>query len=174
MITPILETNRLHLRPLEKSDAQAVYTCWESDPAVAKYMFWSSHQDIHKTEAWVAFELLQIPSNTWYRWVAIDKDSNKLIGTGLVYFDEDYQMFEIGYNFGKDFWGKGYATEMMKAILQYCKVIGIKELVGRFAKENSGSKRVMEKLGFVYCKDIPYEANDGQHVYEGEEYRCFL
>ena len=49
MKTPILETDRLILRPFKEDDAIDVFECWESDPDVAKYMFWTSHNDIEKT-----------------------------------------------------------------------------------------------------------------------------
>ena len=38
MKTPILETDRLILRPFYLEDAQEVYECWESDPNVSKYI----------------------------------------------------------------------------------------------------------------------------------------
>ena len=49
MNTPILETERLLLRPFEKEDAKDVFECWERDSDVAKYMVWTSHDDIEKT-----------------------------------------------------------------------------------------------------------------------------
>ena len=58
MQTPILETNRLLLRPFSKNDACNVFECWESDPDVAKYMFWTSHNDIEKTREWISLSLL--------------------------------------------------------------------------------------------------------------------
>ena len=36
MNTPILETERLILRPFEREDAKRGFECWESDPEVAK------------------------------------------------------------------------------------------------------------------------------------------
>ena len=48
MKTPILETDRLLLRPFKEDDVTDVFECWESDPDVAKYMFWTSHNDIEK------------------------------------------------------------------------------------------------------------------------------
>ncbi|MFQ9516649.1 MAG: GNAT family N-acetyltransferase [Eubacterium sp.] len=175
MRTPTLETDRLLLRPFCREDAEAVFACWESDPDVAKYMFWTSHNDIQKTKEWISFELEQITSDDWFRWAVILKDTNELMGTGLIYFEEEYNLFEIGYNFGKQYWGKGYATETMQAIISFAKdILGVKELVGRYAKENSASGNVMKKLGFVYCHDIPYEANEGKVQYEGVEYRLVL
>lgn len=172
MNTPVLETNRLLLRPFCMEDAQEVFTCWESDPEVAKYMFWCSHNDISKTRKWLAFEVEQIPSDKWYRFAVVLKASGELIGTGLIYLEEEYDLFEVGYNFGRKFWGQGYATEAMREIIRFAKeVLGIKELVGRYAKENSASGKVMKKLGFCYIRDIPYEANEGKNQLEGIECR---
>ena len=50
MDTPILETERLLLRPFCSNDATGVFECWKSDAEVAKYMFWYSHNDISKTK----------------------------------------------------------------------------------------------------------------------------
>lgn len=49
MKTPELETDRLLLRTFRETDAEAVFYGWENDEEVAKYMFWTSHNDIEKT-----------------------------------------------------------------------------------------------------------------------------
>lgn len=41
MRTPILETERLILRPMKAEDAQEVFDNWAGDPDVAKFMVWS-------------------------------------------------------------------------------------------------------------------------------------
>ena len=56
MNTPVLETKRLILRPFRQDDARTVYECWESDPDVAKYMFWTSHP----LESGVQFQIMTI------------------------------------------------------------------------------------------------------------------
>ena len=111
MNTPILETDRLILRPFQEEDAESVFECWECDPDVAKYMFWTSHNDIEKTKEWIAFELGQIEKEDWYRFAIVLKETNELIGTALIYFEEEVECWEIGYNLGKEYWGKGYATD---------------------------------------------------------------
>lgn len=68
MNTPVLEIERLILRPFCREDAADVLYCWESDPDVAKYMFWTSHNDIEKTKEWIDFELGQIEKHDWYRF----------------------------------------------------------------------------------------------------------
>ena len=156
MNTPILETARLKLRPFRSEDAQTVFECWESDPEVAKYMFWTSHNDVEKTKEWIAFELTQIPKDDWYRFAIVIKDTNELIGTGLIYYEDEVESWEIAYNLGKKYWGNGYTTEAMREILLFAKKeLQLKEVVGRYAKENPSSGNVMKKLGFQYEKDIP-------------------
>lgn len=175
MNTPVLETDRLILRPFRKEDATAVFECWESDPEVAKYMFWTSHNDINKTRAWLEFEIGQIKKNDWYRFALVLKESNELIGTALIYYEEEVECWEIGYNLGKMYWGKGYTTEAMKRVIEFAKEeLDIMELVGRYAKENPASGNVMKKLGFQYEKDIPYECNDGTVMRDGIQCRLSL
>lgn len=175
MNTPILETARLKLRPFRSEDAQTVFECWESDPEVAKYMFWTSHNDVEKTKEWIAFELTQIPKDDWYRFAIVIKDTNELIGTGLIYYEDEVESWEIAYNLGKKYWGNGYTTEAMREILLFAKKeLQLKEVVGRYAKENPSSGNVMKKLGFQYEKDIPYDCNGGTVHLEGEQYRLYL
>lgn len=175
MNTPNLETERLLLRPFTYEDAEDVFSCWESDPDVAKYMFWTSHNDIEKTKEWIAFETEQIDKDDWYRFALVLKETNELIGTGLIYFEEEVNSWEIGYNLGKKYWGKGYTTEAMKQIISFAQEeLGITEIVGRYAKENPASGKVMKKLGFRFEKEIPYECNNGTVLREGIQCRLVL
>lgn len=175
MDTPILETERLILRPFQADDAVSVFECWESDPDVAKYMFWTSHNDIEKTKEWITFELGQVEKDDWYRFAIALKDTSELMGTALIYFEEEVECWEIGYNLGKKYWGKGYATEAMEKIIDFArKQLKISQIVGRYAKENTASGNVMKKLGFKYEKDIPYECNDGAVKREGIQCRLML
>lgn len=175
MNTPILETERLILRPFEETDAREVFECWESDPEVAKYMFWTSHNDINKTKEWIHFELGQISKDDWYRFALVLKNTGELIGTGLIYYENEVESWEIGYNLGKKYWGNGYTTEAMREILTFAQnELHIKEVVGRYAKENPASGNVMKKLGFRYEKNIPYECNDGAVRLDGVQCTMYL
>lgn len=175
MRTPILETDRLLLRPFEKADTKDVFEGWESDADVAKYMFWSSHNDIEKTKEWISFEISQIAKDDWYRFAIILKETKELIGTGLIYYEEEVKAWEIGYNLGRKYWENGYTTEAMNKIIEFAReTLKIKEIVGRYAKENPASGNVMKKLGFQYEKDIPYECNEGTVHREGIQCRLCL
>lgn len=168
MKTPILKTDRLILRPFRPEDAQAVFDGWESDPDVARYMFWTSHHEIEQTRKWIAFEISQIGNPDWYRFALELKASGELIGTALIYYEEELRSWEVGYNLSKAYWDCGYTTEAMGCVLAFAKEqLGVSEVAGRYAKENPASGRVLEKLGFQYENDIPYPCNDGNIVREG-------
>jgi RimJ/RimL family protein N-acetyltransferase len=63
--------------------------------------------------------------------------------------------------FRRDRWGRGYASEITPAVLRYgFERYGFKEVVASIAPENEVSRRVLEKLGFVYR---------GNEVMQGED-----
>ena len=60
---------------------------------------------------------------------------------------------EVGYWIGREFWGKGIATQ---ALTQYLEVEKIRPLSAHVAKHNVGSKRVLEKNGFKVIGEDSY------------------
>jgi RimJ/RimL family protein N-acetyltransferase len=66
------------------------------------------------------------------------------VAGNIVCFDQLGER-EVGYWLGKEYWGKGIATQALAAIL---KEIKTRPLYAHVAKHNIGSKRVLEKCGF--------------------------
>ena len=54
----------------------------------------------------------------------------------------------VGYWIGREYWGKGIATRALAAFL---KIVTVRPLYARAAQDNIGSRRVLEKCGFVIC-----------------------
>lgn len=54
--------------------------------------------------------------------------------------------YDIGYWYGREFWGKGIATE---ALAQLLNLVTRRPLKAFVSKTNPGSRRVLEKNGFV-------------------------
>ena len=54
---------------------------------------------------------------------------------------------EVGYWIGREFWGKGIATQALSELLR---CIEMRPLYGHVAKHNIGSRRVLEKCGFAF------------------------
>lgn len=175
MRTPQLETERLILRVFTREDAEAVFYGWETDPDVAKYMMWESHNDIEKTKAWLEYEIDQIEKDDWYRWALIEKGTNKLIGTCIIHYSPEDKAYAIGYNLSKNYWGQGFVTEAMKEVLSFAKEnLKIKEVIAAHAVENPASGKVMQKLGMVYVGDCEYICNGGNIKTTGKVYKIIL
>jgi len=51
-------------------------------------MFWISHNDINKTKEWLSFETEKILADDWFRWGLVEKETESLIGIGLIYYSE--------------------------------------------------------------------------------------
>jgi len=168
MITPKLETDRLILREIHSDDTEAIFSCWMQDENVSKYMWWKASDDINEAKGFVKFELGNLENDKWNRWIIVLKSTNEIIGTCLIFFNDEEGHWDISYNLGKKFWSNGYATEAMSAVMKYAvKVMKIKEISTTYAIENSASGYVLQKLGFEFIKEVPYECNGGDIVTMG-------
>ena len=172
-----LETERLILRPLTLADAQTAYKGWTGDPEVAKYVSWLPHHSLADTMEWLKeIEWTQsaageIVPNDNYIWGFVLKESGELFGSGGLIWEEDWQLFQLGYNIMKTQWNRGYTTEAMRAVLRFAaETLGIKRVAGGHAKENKASAKVLEKLGFIYDRDDVTHHVDGVQFFDSREY----
>ena len=177
MAGPYIETERLTLRPLTLSDAETAYYGWTGDPEVAKYVSWLPHHSIDDTVKWlveIEWKLDQdgnITPGDNYIWGFVLKESGELFGSGGLIWEEDWQLFQVGYNIRVTHWNQGYTTEAMRAILRFAAAnLGIRKVAGGHAKENTASARVIEKLGFVYDRDDITPHADGVRLFDSREY----
>jgi len=176
-MTNIIETERLILRPLTLADANTAFNGWTGDLEVAKYVSWLPHYSISDTIEWLKEiewkqnEVGDIAPNDNYIWGFVLKETGVLFGSGGLIWEEDWQLFQVGYNIMKTYWNCGYTTEAMKAILKFAAAnLGIKRVSGGHAKENLASAKVLEKLGFVYDREDITPHIDGVRFFDSREY----
>lgn len=168
MITPKLETERLILREIHSEDIMAIFNCWMQDEEVSRYMWWKASDDINEAKEFVEFELGNLENDQWNRWIIVLKDTEEIIGTCLIFFNDEEGHWDISYNLGKGFWGNGYVTEAMRTVMKYAvEVMKIEEVSTVYAVENPASGHVLKKLGFQFVKEVPYECNGGEIVTTG-------
>jgi len=173
----MIETERLILRPLTLADADTAYHGWTGDLEVAKYVSWLPHNSIDDTIKWlIEIEWKRddtgniIPSENLI-WGFVLKETGELFGSGGLIWEEDWRIYQVGYNIKKTLWNRGYTTEAMKAILQFAAAnLGIRKVSGGHAKENLASAKVIEKLGFAYDRDSLTPHVDGNRVFDSREY----
>ena len=117
MVTPVIETQRMLLRPLCVSDADVIFRNWTSDPDVAKYMVWNLHTCVEDTVEWLKTEEDSLAGDNAYTWGFVLKETGELFGSGGIRLNEEFRMFELGYNIMSKHWNKGLTTEAASAII---------------------------------------------------------
>lgn len=171
MTTPILETERLILRPMTVQDAEQIFENWASDPEVARYMRWDLHKSVQTTKEWMQRMEADIANDKTYDWGFELKETGKLIGSGGIYYKEEKGMFELGYNLMRKYWRQGYTTEASRAILDFgIKTLGQNQFFCGHAVDNIGSMKVMTGLGFVYDCDYKYSKFSGNETFPAKGY----
>lgn len=167
----IIETERLILRPLMPEDAAAVFA-WAGDEEVARYMVYPVYTAEEKVREWLSS--LQA-EETELHFGFVRKEDGKLIGSGSIGPETHREGFwGFGYNFRRDCWGKGYATEAAKAMIGFAhERCGIRRFSSSHTEPNTTSGRVMEKCGLHFVGYGEFHKSDGtcrmrSMEYEGE------
>jgi len=148
---PVLETDRLLLRPVTKEDREDMYE-YGSDSELTRYVTWHTYQSIDDADAFIEHLLGLYAEGQVAPWAIQDKESGRMIGTaGYVNWDIRQFRAEIGYALARPYWNRGYMTEAMNAILQFGREhMKLMRIEARCMPENIGSGRVLEKLGMQY------------------------
>lgn len=166
--TQTIETERLLLRRLLPEDAGAMYRNWASDPEVTKYLRWEPHQSPSETRALLAAWAELYANPDYYQWAITEKAGGDAFGA-ISLFDERLDSYdrrtaacwqaagldcsggvwEPGYCLGRRWWGQGYATEALRAVVRYW----FAETDGGWlacchAAANPASGAVIRKAGF--------------------------
>ena len=142
-----LETSRLILRHITKEDTQRIYECWASDEDVARFLTWYAHESVDQTKEYVSFILKEYNRHDCYRWGIALKSSGELIGMiDVVGYHNGAPV--VGYCSGKAYWGNGYMTEALSAVVKELFANGFDTIVIEAVDENIASNKVILKNGF--------------------------
>lgn len=155
----ILETNRLILRRWEESDAESLFE-YAQDPDVGPIAGWPPHKNVEES-----LDVIKHVFTGAECYAICEKASNKAIGAielklnGHTDMTERDDECELGYWLGKPYWGGGYVPEAAREILRHgFEDIGMTTIWCGYYDGNNKSKRVQEKVGFVYhhtCNEVP-------------------
>ncbi len=150
----ILKTDRLILRELVPSDADdlALILC---DSETMRY--YPRPLERPEVDDWVDRRLKQYDKDGHGLWGVILKSEQKLIGDCGLLFQEvrGIEMLEVGYQFNKNYWGRGLATEAARGCMDYAfNELGSHQIISMIRPENIASRRVAEKNGLHIEKQI--------------------
>lgn len=142
----ILETTRLLLRLPVLEDSEPIFRKYARDPEVTKYLVFRPHDDIHVTRDFIRRCRQCWHDETAFPWVVVRKEDHEL--AGMLELRIDRFRADLGYVIAREYWGKGYATEITKSVIAWALLQeDIYRVWATCDIENLASARVLEKAG---------------------------
>jgi RimJ/RimL family protein N-acetyltransferase len=142
----ILKTERLRLRKAKLADAESIFREYAQDPEVTKFVSWRAHANLDETREYVRMCLLAWDIGKAFHWV-IERSENKQV-IGMVIARVAGEKWELGYVLARPYWGRGYMTEALRALIAWAlKQKHIFRVWAVCDVDNIASARVMEKAG---------------------------
>jgi len=141
-----IETDRLRLRPPRAEDAESIFQRYAGDAEVCRYLAWPRHETIDDTLEFIAFSDAEWSRTPAGPFLVFEKQGGALVGsTGLSF--ESETCASTGYVFARDAWGKGYATETVRAMVALAVETGVERLYAHCHPDHFASQHVLEKAG---------------------------
>jgi RimJ/RimL family protein N-acetyltransferase len=141
-----IQTDRLLLRAPCAADAPALFQLGSS-ATVTRYVGWPRHTTLDDTLAFLKFS-----SAEWERWpagplVIESRAEGSLLGTSGLSFETSYRA-STGYVLVQSAWGRGFATEALRAIAELADRLAVQRLYALCHVEHRASGRVLERADF--------------------------
>lgn len=170
MRTNDIMTDRLILKQMTLGDVEFLAKLW-NDPEVGKYLNIPPYENTDDLK-----EVLG-DIDDWddeYTFIAYDKITNKPIGTCSVAAEGPEGSWGFGYDVTRELWGKGYATEMANAMIDFIYSMDIRDLYCTVATENLASCRVLEKCGLKATNTSSFRNHRANIVLKSTIYKMNL
>lgn len=147
---PRLFAERLRLRPVEASDAPALFAL-HSNARVLRYWDGPAWREPARAERFVAASREMADDGTGVRLTIQRTTDTTFLGwCSLTRWNSAHRSASLGYCLDDAVWGNGYATEAARALLQWAfTTLDLNRVQAETDTRNAASARVLEKLGFV-------------------------
>ncbi len=145
-----LTTFRLCLGPVKTADYPAIASL-NADPAVQRFLCLSKAPPTYEEALADLPCLLTTPAPTGGGlWCIRSRETTDFLGLVLLLYTDDHTEVEFGYRLLPKFWGRGYATEAGRAVVNHAfGDLGLTALCAIIHPDNTASSTVAEKLGFA-------------------------
>ena len=143
----VIETQRLVLRRPRAADAEHVYA-YGRDPEVTRFMDWETHRSVRDAAEFIALAATRWDSGEEYSWLVTVKPDD--VPVGGVGCRVRGHAVDFGYALARGHWGRGYATEAARAVVEWAFAIdGVHRVWATCDTANAASARVLEKAGLT-------------------------
>jgi [ribosomal protein S5]-alanine N-acetyltransferase len=166
---PVLSTERLILRELKASDAEAVMKI-RGDYEVTKYNTGEAYEFLWQAQDLIAGIAAEYSQKRELRWGITLRQEDTVIGLcGFNYWSRRDHRASIGYDLARAHWGKGIMPEALTAVLEFGYTrMGLNRIEADTSIYNVNSQQVLRKLGFQQ------EGHQREQYYENGAYHDLL
>jgi RimJ/RimL family protein N-acetyltransferase len=139
-------TTSVRLREVEQDDLPTFFEN-QLDPEANRMAAFTAADPSDREAFDARWQRILASEETTSRTIVVD---DQVAGSVSKYRDPDMPGPEVTYWLGRDFWGKGVATLALAGFLE---IVTERPVYGRCAADNVGSRRVLEKCGFVFVRE---------------------
>ena len=142
----MLETGRLSLLPLQAEDAEHIFA-FGSDAEVTRYVFWSRHETVENSRAFVAW----LGGVKFLTWAVRRQGQPEVIGIVFLHsLNSHHRKAELSFHVARPCWGQGFATEAAAVVLRHALgPMKLNRIEATCMVSNDASARVLAKLGLM-------------------------
>lgn len=169
----MFETRHLILRPWEEtdSDAEQLYL-YARDPMIGPAAGWPPHKSVEESRQ-ILHRILCTPEI----YAVLPKQTGRPAGAAGITFaktgrkDLKEREAELGYWIGREFQGKGYASEAAEFLLERCfATLGMRTVWAAYYEGNEASRKVLEKCGMHWHHSVERSWCEAMGEYRTEHF----
>lgn len=142
----VLVTPRMLLRRPRLADSRAIFESWGNDPLVTRYLTWTPSRSVVDTEVFLRAAIRRMALGQEHSWLITPRDG--LDAMGMISAWQENQQVELGFVLARPYWTRGYMTEALAAVIDWCEAReDIQQVWAVCDIDNLASAYVLEKAG---------------------------
>ena len=158
-------SKRFHIRPLQTSDAAAVFA-YRSNPEVVRYQMWKPAQE--RDVLRFIRELRGLAPGMpgiWFQFGIIEQSTGAIAGDCGVHVPINKpDSIEVGLTLRQEYQGKGYATEVLQALIRFSfETLHVHRILARTHPENHRSLSLIYRCNF---SALPPQSSEEDLLFE--------
>lgn len=167
--TQTITTERLRLRKFELSDAERVQELCNNYNIYKSTINLPYPYHLENAINWINTHKENFDNDRLYEFAISDKNSGTLYGAIGLSNNKNHKNGEVAYFIGEEFWGRGYGTEALTAIINFAfDYKNYHRIYARFFESNPASGRMMQKA------KMAYEGKQIDHIFKENRYETLL
>lgn len=146
MTSVIIETERLVLREISKNDYKEISNILKD---IEIMYAWEKEFSDEEVKSWIDKNLTRYYNDGFSYYLALNKFNNSVVGVmgPLIENIDGKEYIGVAYILNKKYWSKGYATEGVRACIEYAfKKLNANKVIAQIRPENKSSLNVAKRL----------------------------